>query len=171
MTLSAMELQLEVFWFMPTTHAKTKQTKCTRNLHAPAAFHTYLSSRSDCSRCRWHRHLMNHGYFDLKKKQNTPNWNLKPGGNDIDSWISVLKKVPKVFGNVIQTIWISHKNVHHIMQLYFNSGRERKKPGQQTGTSKTERLPVCYDRLWSCAQWSRWNSWQYTATSSSVHKG
>ena len=36
MALSAMELQLGVFRFLPTTHAKTKQmqTKCTRAFHS-----------------------------------------------------------------------------------------------------------------------------------------
>ena len=36
-------------------------------------FNTCLFSRSDCSRCRWHTHLTNHGYFDYRKNLNTPN--------------------------------------------------------------------------------------------------
>ena len=37
-----------------------------------AAFNVCLSSRSGHSRCRWHTHLMNHGYFDFRKNPKTP---------------------------------------------------------------------------------------------------
>ena len=58
-----------------TTHAETSVTKNASMIFARhAAFHACLSSRSDHSRCRWHMHLANHGYFDYRKNTKTPNW-------------------------------------------------------------------------------------------------
>ena len=47
-------------------HAKTN-TNALKIFAHHAVFCACLSSRSDRSRCRWHMHLMNHGYFDYWK--------------------------------------------------------------------------------------------------------
>ena len=65
MASSAMELQLGIFGFSPTTHRnKRKQNASTICAHRKA-FHVCLFSHSDCSTCT---HLTNHGYFDRGKK-------------------------------------------------------------------------------------------------------
>ena len=52
----------------------------THKINAPtifarrAMFYAFLSSCSDRGRCRWHTHLMNHGYFDYGKNPKTPIW-------------------------------------------------------------------------------------------------
>ena len=80
MTLSAMELQLRVYGSLLTTQVETAVNKmhpwsshtCTCLYQCDAAFNAFLSSPSDhllvtsCSdhrRCRWHSHLMIHGYY------------------------------------------------------------------------------------------------------------
>ena len=65
MASSALGLKLDVFRFLPITHVKTNaKTMCLQSLHAALRFTQVLSSRSDRSRCRWHTHLTNCGYFD-----------------------------------------------------------------------------------------------------------
>ena len=70
MALSAMEIQLGVFGFWPTTHVGTNADKMRSQ-----------SSRTvQCFKCVYlnaqtavHTHLTNHGYFDEGKTTNTPN--------------------------------------------------------------------------------------------------
>ena len=47
---------------------------CLQSSRNIQGFTTTLFLHSDCSRCRWHTHLMNHGYFDNRKNPNTHNW-------------------------------------------------------------------------------------------------
>ena len=66
--------------FADHTHlSKCKENASTILAHH-AEFHVSLPSRSDRSRCRWHSHLTNHGYFDHRKSLNSPNWSPMPGG-------------------------------------------------------------------------------------------
>ena len=51
-----------------------------------AAFYTYLSSCSDCSRCRWCTHLTNHGCSDYRKNPKTPNLSPMPGSKWCRFW-------------------------------------------------------------------------------------
>ena len=44
-----------------------------RSSRVHGSLNACLSSRSDRSRCRWHMHLTNNGYFDYGKNPNTPN--------------------------------------------------------------------------------------------------
>ena len=80
-------LKLGVFGFLPTTHSKTNAS--TIFTHR-AAFYTCLSSHSDRSRCRWHTHLMNHGYFDYRKTQRPPIWTPCRDKNGAGSGISLV---------------------------------------------------------------------------------
>ena len=48
--------------FADHTRGNRHKQKSVHNLRV--AFHAWLSSRSDRSKCRWHTHLTNHGYFD-----------------------------------------------------------------------------------------------------------
>ena len=64
MASSAMGLKLEIFGFLLTTRAKTHAKQMCQGSSCHAAFYACLSSHSDHCRCRWHRYLTNHFYFD-----------------------------------------------------------------------------------------------------------
>ena len=71
MALSGMGLKFGIFGLLPTTHAKTNSKQlCPRS--SQAVWHFTQVSRSDRSRCRWHTHQTNHGYFDYGKTQRPP---------------------------------------------------------------------------------------------------
>ena len=80
-TSSAMGIKLGVFGFLPTTHAIQVQNKCVHDLRAPCSIimHIYLHAQTAVDLCRWHTHLMNHGYFDYVKNRKTPNLSPMPG--------------------------------------------------------------------------------------------
>ena len=65
---SAMELQFGGIWVLAdhTCRNKRKQNVCVSLVHR-VAFHACLLSCSERSRCRWHMHQTNHGYFDRSK--------------------------------------------------------------------------------------------------------
>ena len=116
MVSSAMEHQLGVFRYLSTTYVKTNANKIVHDLGARtraslegrAAFHVCLSSRSYCSRCRWHMHLTNHSYFDHReKKTNTPNWSPCWEGNGTGS---------RVFG---LNLWTVHKATQFWSEVQF----------------------------------------------------
>ena len=69
MAWSAMELQLGVFGFLPTTHTETNTNKmCPRSSRAVRRFtHVYVHAQITV-----HAHLANHSYFDRGKNLNTP---------------------------------------------------------------------------------------------------
>ena len=84
-----MELQMEAFGFLSTTHAKiNKMHPWSLRFAHLVAFHKCLSSHSDRSRCRGRTYLTNLGYFD--KHTNPPNWRPCLEENGADSWISIL---------------------------------------------------------------------------------
>ena len=62
--------------FAEHTHKNKCKTNAPMIFAGGAAFYACLSSRSDCSRCKWHTHLTNHGYFDCGK--NPKPSNLRP---------------------------------------------------------------------------------------------
>ena len=69
MAPSAIGLKLGVVRSLLTTRAKQMRPQfvcCVK-------FYACSSSHSDRSRCRWHTHLANHGYFDYKKNPKNPN--------------------------------------------------------------------------------------------------
>ena len=50
--------------------------------------HVYLHTKNAVvCRCRWHKHLTNHGYFDYGKTQRHPVWAPCQDNNGADSWI------------------------------------------------------------------------------------
>ena len=80
MASSATGLKLGVFGFLPTTQAKTNaKTMRPRSLRTMQHFTRVSFSSSNCSRCRWHTQLTNHGYFDHRKNPKTPNLSPMPG--------------------------------------------------------------------------------------------
>ena len=80
MASSAMGLKLGVFGFLPTTHAKTNAKQMReRSSRAVRRFTRVYLHAADRSRCRWHTHLTNHGYFDNGKNPKTPNLSPMPG--------------------------------------------------------------------------------------------
>ena len=75
MAPSTMGLKLVIFGILPTTQAKINTKQMHPRIFARCvAFYTYLSSCSDHRSCRWHTHLMNHGYFDYMKTWRPPIW-------------------------------------------------------------------------------------------------
>ena len=79
MASSAMGLKLEVFEVLPITYAKTNKTNASTIFARCAVFYTCLSSCSDRSRCRWHTHPINYGYFDYWKKPENPQFEPHAG--------------------------------------------------------------------------------------------
>ena len=90
MVSSATELQLEVFWVFANVHSNKRTLKVSTIFARHAAFHACLSSRSDHSRCSWHTHQTNSGYFDHGKTQTSPTGAPCRKENGTDSWISGL---------------------------------------------------------------------------------
>ena len=68
-------LKLGVFWFLPSTHARTQYNTNASTIFARhGRFYACSSSHStDRSRCRWYTHLTNHGYLWLRENPNNPN--------------------------------------------------------------------------------------------------
>ena len=64
--------------FADRTRKNKRKTNALTILLHRAAFYTCLSSRSDPSRCGWHTHLTNHGYFDYGKNPKTSNLSSIP---------------------------------------------------------------------------------------------
>ena len=65
----------------------TRKTNASTIFARRAVFQRmFISSSSECSRCRWHMHLTNHGYFDNGKTLNTPNLSPVPGSEWGRSW-------------------------------------------------------------------------------------
>ena len=52
----------------------TRKTNASTIFALSAMFQHMLSLCSDCSRRRWHMHLMDHGYFDYRKTRIPPIW-------------------------------------------------------------------------------------------------
>ena len=78
--------QIGVVGVLPTTHAKTNVFTI---FECCVAFYECLSSRSECRRCRRHKHLTNNSYFEYRKSLKTPIWAPWRDKNDAGSGISL----------------------------------------------------------------------------------
>ena len=103
-----MGLKLGVFGFLPTTYAKTNAIQMRPRSLRVAVFYACLSSRSSCSRCRWHTHLTNHGCFDYGKNPKTPNLSPMPESRWHRFWISGAGE-PEVLRRHLNFHQISHR--------------------------------------------------------------
>ena len=84
-------LKFGVFRFLLTTHTKTNAKQMHPQSLSVVRCFTCLFSRLDCSRCRWHTHLTNYGYFDYAKTEAPPLiWAPRQDKTDTCSGISIV---------------------------------------------------------------------------------
>ena len=80
--------QIGGLWGFADHTQKKCKTKCVHDFRV--AFCVCLSSRLDCSRCRWHTHLTHHSYFYYGKNPKTLNLSPHWGKNGAGSGISLV---------------------------------------------------------------------------------
>ena len=80
MASSATGIKLGVYrFFADHTRRNKRMTNASTIFVHCVAFYGCLSSSSDRSRCKWHTHLTNYGYFDYGRNLKTPKVSPMPG--------------------------------------------------------------------------------------------
>ena len=113
--------QIGDLWFFADHIRKNKHNTNVPTISSRCAvFYACLSSHWEPSRCRWHAHLTNHGYFDYWKNPKTPNLCPIPGWKWHRFWnlpcrSVVLYHQKNVFGiSTFKTSFLSCKVLYHV---------------------------------------------------------